>query len=58
MINNFNSNSIVFPLDALIRSIGVNKAAPHLFFLGSGASVSSGVPSAECCNGGLLVLKW
>jgi len=44
-----NTNDIVLPLDALVRSIGVNKATPHLFFLGSGASISSGVPSAEQC---------
>jgi len=48
-MNNSNANNIVLPLDALIRSIGVNKATSHLIFLGSGASVSSGVPSAEQC---------
>ncbi|MCX5998108.1 MAG: SIR2 family protein, partial [Chloroflexi bacterium] len=42
-------NSIILSLDALVRSIGVNKSTSHLVFLGSGASVSSGVPSAEQC---------
>lgn len=42
-------NNYVLPLDAFIRSIGINKSTPHLFFLGAGASVSSGVPSAERC---------
>lgn len=46
---NTETNGIVLSLDALIRSIGVNKSTSHLFFLGSGASVSSGVPSAEQC---------
>lgn len=48
MMNN-NSNDLTLPLDAFVRSIGVNKTTSHLFFLGSGASVSSGVPSAEQC---------
>jgi len=39
----------VLPLDALVRSIDINKSTPHLFFLGAGASISSGVPSAERC---------
>jgi len=48
-VNNANTSNIVLPLDAFIRSIGVNKTTSHLFFLGSGASISSGVPSAEQC---------
>ena len=40
---------IILPLDAFIRSVGVNRATPHALFLGAGASVSSGVPSAEKC---------
>lgn len=36
-------------LDAFVRSIGINKASPHTFLLGAGASISSGVPSAADC---------
>lgn len=36
-------------LDALVRSIGVKRSTPHVLFLGAGASVSSGIPSAESC---------
>ncbi len=36
-------------IDSFVRSIGVNWDRPHTFFLGAGASVSSGVPSAERC---------
>src|SRR5215216_1662697 len=36
-------------LDAFIRSIGIKHLTPHALFLGAGASVSSGVPSAEKC---------
>ncbi len=36
-------------LDALVRSIGVNRSSPHAVFLGAGASISSGVPSAWRC---------
>lgn len=36
-------------LDELVRSIAINKTVAHMFFLGAGASVSSGVPSAELC---------
>ena len=41
-------NSIL-SLDAFIRLVGVNRATQHALFLGAGASVSSGVPSAEEC---------
>ncbi|PEN04707.1 hypothetical protein CRI93_14815 [Longimonas halophila] len=37
------------PLDAFIRSVGVNKQSPHAFFLGAGASISSGIQSAWMC---------
>lgn len=37
------------PLDALVRSIGVNRGTPFVFFLGAGASISSGVRSAQMC---------
>lgn len=36
-------------IDAFIRSIGVNHRSPHAPFLCAGASMSSGVPSAEAC---------
>lgn len=38
-------------LDAaqLVRAINVNKTSPHSFFLGAGASISSGVKSAYDC---------
>lgn len=38
--------ALVPPLDALVRSVEVNRSAPHAFFLGAGASISSGVQSA------------
>lgn len=40
-------------LDALVRSVEVNKGSPHAMFLGAGASLTSGVPSAWTC-----VLQW
>ena len=40
---------IELSLDALIRSIGVRRTIPHGLFLGAGASVTSGVPSAQKC---------
>src|SRR5438552_3230587 len=42
-------DELILPLDAFVRSVGINKSTPHLLFLGAGASVSSGVPSAERC---------
>lgn len=42
-------HDIFLPLDALVRSIGVQRSKPHAFFLGAGSSVSSGVPSAQKC---------
>ena len=36
-------------VDALVRSVAVNKATPHALFIGAGASITSGVPSAENC---------
>jgi NAD-dependent SIR2 family protein deacetylase len=36
-------------LDALVRSIGVAKDRPLVLFLGAGASMSSGMPSATQC---------
>ena len=37
------------PLDAFIRAIGVNRLTPHAMFLGAGASITSGMPSAQMC---------
>lgn len=42
-------NDIVLSLDAFVRSVGVRRATPHALFLGAGASVSSGIPSARSC---------
>jgi SIR2-like domain len=36
-------------LDALVRSVSLRKAEPHGLFLGAGASITSGIPSAENC---------
>lgn len=36
-------------LDALVRSLQIGKGSPHALFLGAGASMSSGVPSAGSC---------
>lgn len=36
-------------VDALVRSIGVSRDRPLLVFLGAGASISSGMPSAYQC---------
>ena len=36
-------------VDEFVRSINVNKDSPHALFLGAGASLSSGVPSAGKC---------
>src|SRR5687768_8910556 len=35
--------------DAFIRAVGINRGTPHAFFLGAGASITSGVPSAQAC---------
>lgn len=42
-------DKLILELDAFIRSVGVNRKLPHAFFLGSGASISSGIPSAGMC---------
>lgn len=36
-------------VDALVRSLAVNRSRPVCLFLGAGASISSGMPSAERC---------
>lgn len=43
------TQELVLAVDAFIRSIGVNRGTPHAVFLGAGASITSGVPSAENC---------
>ena len=45
----YSTDNLILSLDAFVRSIGVRRTTPHVFFLGAGASVSSGVPSAEAC---------
>lgn len=44
-----NAPDIELSLDAFVRSIGVRRGTPHALFLGAGASVSSGIPSAQAC---------
>jgi len=36
-------------VDEFVRSVRVNRNSPHALFLGAGASLSSGVPSASRC---------
>ncbi|MFN0317116.1 MAG: hypothetical protein ACKVQA_19005 [Burkholderiales bacterium] len=36
-------------IDALVPSIAINKNIQHAVFLGAGASISSGIPSASAC---------
>jgi hypothetical protein len=42
-------SDLVLPLDAFVRTIGIHKNSPHALFLGAGASITSGVPSANTC---------
>jgi len=42
-------DNLILPVDAFIRSVGVNRSTPHALFLGAGASITSGVPSASMC---------
>jgi len=39
----------ILSLDAFLRSVELNKNIPLSFFLGAGASISSGIKSAEMC---------
>ena len=39
----------VLSLDAFVRSIGIKRTVPLSVFVGAGASVSSGLPSAQMC---------
>src|SRR5882724_11734404 len=43
------AEGLMLSLDAFVRSIGVRRTTPHALFIGAGASVSSGIPSAEAC---------
>ena len=44
------TDDFVLPLDAFVRSVAVKAAVPHAFFLGAGASVTAGIPSAATCT--------
>lgn len=39
----------IISIDALVRSIGIRRDTKHLLFLGAGASITSGMPSAASC---------
>ena len=39
----------ILKIDEFTRSIAVNRNSPHALFLGAGASITSGVPSAAAC---------
>src|ERR1700730_8848189 len=41
--------SLILSVDAFVRSIGVRRSVPFAMFLGAGASISSGIPSAQMC---------
>jgi hypothetical protein len=43
-------SEVSFPLDAFVRSVGVNTGAGHILLLGAGCSITSKVPSAEWCT--------
>lgn len=42
-------SDMTLQLDAFVRAVGVDRRAPHAVFLGAGASISSGIPSAGLC---------
>lgn len=44
-----NNGNLLLDFAAFVRIVGVNRGVPCAFFLGAGASVSSGVPSAYTC---------
>lgn len=41
-------SDLFLSLDALVRAVGVSRT-PHALFLGAGASITSGMPSAQMC---------
>lgn len=43
------THDMTLSLDALVRSVALRKLEPHGVFLGAGASITSGVKSAENC---------
>ena len=47
MSRNLRNNILDFA--AFVRTVGVDRGAPHAFLLGAGTSISSGVPSAYTC---------
>ena len=42
-------DDLILSLDAFVRSIGIRRTVPLSLFLGAGASISSGIPSALTC---------
>ena len=42
-------DDLILSLDAVVRSIGIRRTVPLSLFLGAGASISSGIPSALTC---------
>ena len=42
-------DNFVLSLDAFVRSIGIRRTSPLSLFIGAGASISSGMPSAQMC---------
>jgi NAD-dependent SIR2 family protein deacetylase len=40
---------LTLSLDALVRSVSLRRSEPHAVFLGAGASITSGIPSAQSC---------
>src|SRR5207248_4548970 len=40
---------LTLSLDALVRSVSLRRNEPHSLLLGAGASITSGIPSAESC---------
>lgn len=49
MIQDSFSNNLILSIDAFVRSVGINSNSPHALFLGAGASISSGILSANMC---------
>jgi hypothetical protein len=41
--------TFLLPLEVFLLEMGVYRDYPHMFFLGAGASVASGIPSASSC---------
>ena len=49
LLDDRRDDDLVLSLDAFVRAIGVRRNSPLSVFLGAGASVSSGLPSAQMC---------